>query len=126
MSIFRYRGKDRRVFKKWKGYIGYVDDHHIIPKHLRNHQVIRDTNLNINSNWNLFIMPNRRAPEVFRLHPRTLIHGPHVPYNKYIKRTLDGINRRATDTEEKEYLLWLFISFLRKNLKKNCDKIPFR
>ena len=55
--IFRYGAKDRRLFKIQKGYIGYVNDHHIIPKKFRPHPIITETEFDINPRFNLLIMP---------------------------------------------------------------------
>ena len=43
---------------------------------------------------------------------------------KYVKKQLDYISNKKTK-DEKEYYLWLFIHFLKKNLRLNKDKIPW-
>ena len=48
--FFRYKGWDRRVFKRWKGYSGYVNDHHVIPKQFRNHPLVKEAKYDINGN----------------------------------------------------------------------------
>ena len=59
-SIFRYRNLDRQLFKKNKGYNGYVNDHHVIPKEHRNHRILQIIDFDIHSNFNLFIMPTKK------------------------------------------------------------------
>ena len=112
--IFRYRGWDRIHFKKQKGYAGFVNDHHIIPKQHRNHPVIKDTKYDINSNFNLIIMPTKDGVRYLNLHPCTIYHSAHPKYNKYVKEELDYIQQLS----EKEYQLWLFVNYLRDYLTK--------
>ena len=40
-NIFKYRGKCRRIHKQNKNYIGLVNDHHVIPKSLKNHNLFQ-------------------------------------------------------------------------------------
>ena len=61
MSIFRYRGYDRLFHKIQKGYKGYVQDHHVIPREFRRHRLITKLNYDINGRDNLFIMPNNKG-----------------------------------------------------------------
>jgi len=124
-SIFRYRGWDRKVFKSNKGYHRYVNDHHVIPKQHRNHNVIKKTRYDINGNFNLFIMPTDRGKEHFNLHPDTLVHKNHNYYNIYVKEELDNIYDISRNNDEMEYELWLFVCFLKDNLVFNKLKIPW-
>ena len=123
--IFRYRGKDRLVHKKNKNYNKYVNDHHIIPKSLAKHKLIKSINFDIHSNDNLFIMPKYVAIDKFNLHPNIMVHeGSHLKYNAFVKKNLDEIFTYSNN-EEKCYYLWLFLSFLKANLKFNKDNIPW-
>ena len=90
--IFRYRGKDRLIHKNNKGYNKYVNDHHIIPKCLAKHKLIKSINFDIHSNDNLFIMPKYVAIDKFNLHPNIMVHeGNHLKYNEFVKKNLDKI-----------------------------------
>ena len=123
--IFRYRGSDRLVHKKNKGYYKYVNDHHIIPKCLAKHQLIQTINFDIHSNDNLFIMPKHVAIDKFNLHPNIMVHeGSHLKYNAFVRKNLDEIST-FPNNEEKCYNLWLFLSYLKRNLKFNKDNIPW-
>ena len=37
---YKYKSKERRLFKKQKGRIDYFEDHHCIPKEFKNHNLI--------------------------------------------------------------------------------------
>lgn len=124
-SIFRYGGWDRKVFKRYKNYVGYVNDHHIIPKQHRNHKIIKKTKYDINGNFNLMIMPTEKGINKFNLHPDTMYHSNHPDYNKYVKYELDKINRNSDNIDEIEYNLWLFVNYLKMNLVFNKEKIPW-
>ena len=124
-SIFRYGSWDRKVFKKYKNYVGYVNDHHIIPKQHRNHKVIKKTKYDINGNFNLMIMPTEKGINKFNLHPDTIYHSNHPDYNKYVKYELDKINRNSDNIDEIEYKLWLFVNYLKMNLVFNKENIPW-
>ena len=126
MSIFRYRGYDRLFHKIQKGYKGYVQDHHVIPREFRRHRLITNLNYDINGKDNLFIMPNNKGIAKFNMAPGTLVHdGPHRSYNKYVGEKLDEISEnRCTDSQS--YYLWLFVSYLKDNLRINKDGIPWK
>lgn len=124
-SIFRYRGFDRQIHKKNKNLIGLVDDHHLIPKHLKNHKLIKCLKYDINGNFNLYIMPNRFGKNELKLHDNIRIHHSHYNYNIYIKDMLNKIYKNNQLRDEREYNLWLFVNFLRDNLKYNSEKVPW-
>lgn len=124
-GIFRYRGLDRKFHKCLKGYYGYTNDHHIIPKSLQNHSLIKSINYDINSNDNLFIMPKYAALHKFNMHPNIMVHeGNHLKYNAFVKQNLDEIFQYPNN-QERCYYLWLFVCYLKKNLKFNNDEIPW-
>ena len=124
-GIFIYRGLDRLFHKRLKGYQGYVNDHHIIPQSLKQHKLIREVDFDIHSNDNIFIMPKKIAFDKFNMHPSTMIHeSNHLKYNTYVKSHLNIINTYHT-SDERCYYLWLFVSYLKKNLKFNNDNIPW-
>ena len=115
--IFRYRGWDRKFFKQSKGYIGYVNDHHIIPQQFKNHSLIKNTDFDINGNFNLLIMPIEKGLKKLNLDPDTATHKPHPFYNTYVSYMLDYIDLSCNDYEHKEYKLWLFTNWMRENGK---------
>lgn len=115
--IFRYRGWDRKFFKKTKGYIGCVNDHHIIPQKFKKHSVIKDTEFDIHGNFNLIIMPTEKGLSKLNLHPDTITHKPHPIYNLYVSNMLDYIKNLSRNEDEKEYKLWLLVTWLRENGK---------
>jgi len=124
-DYFRYRSIHRRNFKKSKNYIDCVEDHHLIPKQWRNHQLLQSIEFDINSGKNLCIMPNKLAKQRFHLHPNTLIHeGGHSKYNIYVKEQLDHIHVMNKDSQKYEF--WLLLNHLKSNMKFNEDNIPWK
>ncbi len=124
-DYFRYKSIHRRNFKKYKNYINCVEDHHIIPKQWKNHQLIKSINFDINSSNNLYIMPNNNAKNIFNIHPNTLIHeGGHMKYNKYVKKQLDYIQDSSKDSQN--YYFWLLLNHLKSNMQFNEDNIPWK
>jgi hypothetical protein len=125
-NIFKYKSKYRRIHKQNKNYVGLVNDHHVIPKSLKNHNLLKQTNFCVNQNYNLYIMPNSfAAARYLNLRNDVMIHqGCHNKYNLYVKKELNKINELTT-LDEKNYYLWLFLHFLKKNLKYNEDIIPW-
>ena len=109
--IFRYRGWDRKHYKKLKGYLGHVNDHHVIPKEHKNHPLIKETKYDINSRFNLLIMPTKKGLEQLNLDPRTICHCHHPKYNKMVKSDLDIIY--SSDNTEHDYQLWLYVCWLK-------------
>lgn len=125
-NIFKYRSLCRKIYKQNKEIIGLVNDHHIIPKSLKNHKLLKITNYKINQNYNLFIMPNsKNTIKILNLHPNTIIHdGSHEKYNFYVKQNLNKILKYQS-IDEKKYYLWLFVKYLEDNLKINKENIPW-
>ena len=124
-SIFRYRGFDRRNHKRNNNLIGLVDDHHLIPKHLKKHKLVKCLNYDIHGNFNLYIMPNRNGKDKLKLADNIRIHKAHYNYNLFITDNLNKIYNNNKSFDERDYNLWLFVSYLRGNLKYNTIKIPW-
>ena len=123
-DIFRYGSKARKQFKIHKGYVGFVEDHHCIPKQWRYHQLIERLDFDINCSDNIVIMPNKKAKYELDLNPNTLIHEDgHREYNKYVKYNLDNLILKPY--EESRYDFWLFLHHLKFNMKYNDDNIPW-
>jgi hypothetical protein len=123
-SIFRYRGFDRIIHKRNNNLIGLVDNHHLIPKHLKNHKLIKCLKYDINGNFNLYIMPNRNGKYKLKLPDNIRIHKAHYNYNLFIKDNMNKIYKNNKSFDERDYNLWLFVSYLRDNLKYT-GKIPW-
>lgn len=124
-DYFKYRSSYRRNFKKSKGYTNYVEDHHVIPKQWRHHELLQNINFDVHCSDNLYIMPNNDAIKRFHLHPDTLIHqGGHRKYNYYVKEQLDYIQGLNKDAQEYEF--WLLLHHLKSNMKYNKDGIPWK
>lgn len=124
-DYFKYRSCNRRNFKKSKGYINFVEDHHIIPKQWKTHDLLQSIHFDLNSSNNLYIMPNKYAMKRFHLHPDTLIHqGGHRKYNLYVKEQLDYIYGLNEDAQSYEF--WLLLHHLKSNMKYNKDGIPWK
>ena len=121
---YKYGSKARKEFKIKKGYIGFVEDHHCIPKQWRNHKLLERLEFDINCSNNIVIMPNKKAKYELDLFPNTLIHeNGHRHYNNYVKYNLDLFYRKSY--EESRYELWLFLHHLKFNMKYNDDNIPW-
>tara|TARA_Y100001973_G_C5070764_1_gene267442 strand:+ start:16 stop:387 length:372 start_codon:yes stop_codon:yes gene_type:complete len=115
--IFRYKGLDRKIFKLNKGYLGYVNDHHIIPKQLKHHLLLKEVDFDINSRFNLIIMPTSKGVKKLNLHPDTITHSCHPKYNERVKNNLDNIYNAYKTKDHREYMLWLLVNWLRENGK---------
>lgn len=88
-SIYRYGTGARRNFKKRFGLTGLVEDHHVIPKQWRNHEIIVNSGYNISESYNIIMMPSHGG--IHRLNTRRILHsGGHPKYNQYVKRCLDS------------------------------------
>ena len=125
-NIFKYRSLCRRIHKQNKQILGLVNDHHIIPKSLKNHKLLKFADYKVNQNYNLFIMPNSiNSVNILNLNPNTIIHnGSHIKYNLYVKKKLNKIYEYKSN-DEKKYYLWLFVNYLKDNLKINKENIPW-
>lgn len=125
-NIFKYKSICRMIHKKNKKLVGLVHDHHVIPQCLKDHSLLKETNFEINQNYNLYIMPNsKKSLSILNLRHNTMIHNKnHLKYNSYVKEQLNILNMYDT-LDEKNYYFWLFLNYLKKNLKYNEDNIPW-
>ena len=124
---YSYGTQSRRDFKQLKKYTGYVQDHHCIPKQFRNHKLLRETGFNVNSAYNIVIMPNHRGIEKLNLHPDCRIHyNGHLQYNKYVGKQLGWISSSFSTLDEKRYQIWLLLHYLKDNIKYNDTDIPWK
>ena len=124
-NYFGYRSKERKNFIKENNYVNLVQNHHIIPKQFKNHELLEKINFNINDSCNILIMPNKNGVKKLNIDPKTTIHdGSHGKYNKFIKKELDDIYKKDyVDTQK--YYFWLLVTYLKDNLHLNKDKFPW-
>jgi hypothetical protein len=119
---YRYQSAARLLFKdRWK-LEHLVEDHHVIPRHLQHHKVLRELAFDINASKNLVMMPTAYAMDVYHefLRPNRLVHGvcSHRAYNEFVKKELDKIV-----DPHKEF--WVLHNFLKRNCRDNVDGIPW-
>ena len=120
-DVFCYNTKLRRNFKNTFFKEGLVENHHIIPKQFKKHELIKKINFDIGRSQNIIFLPNISAQSI--LNDETQIyHQSHIKYNKYIKQQLDDINKNVT-MDEKKYEFWLFFYSLYNGLKDNDEFI---
>jgi hypothetical protein len=132
-DIFKYGSIVRKTFIKTNNLNGYVENHHIIPIQHKNHKVLKVLEFNINCNYNICILPNRKYYKVFEHETaRLLIHQyGHKKYNNYVKDSLNIMYSHFPVNEDIEllkYKFWLFYSHLKKHLLITDDisTIPWK
>lgn len=115
----RYRSLSRKLFKIRWGLFNKVQDHHVIPKHLKYHPVLLKLQFDINSSKNLIMMPTDIGMKTFQnIRKDRLVHkSGHVKYNRFVKNLLDGIK------SEEEFNT--IHEFLKHNCRFNTDNIPW-
>jgi hypothetical protein len=116
---YRYQAVTRILFKSRWQLKDIVEDHHVIPRHLQHHKVLRELAFDIHASKNLVMMPTRLGLHVWEsLRRDRLVHGGgHKAYNVFVKETLDLI-----DSPDE---FWNFHDFLKRNCRDNTDKIPW-
>jgi len=115
---YRYKYIDRRELKRELG-LTQVEDHHLIPKSLKNHPVLYD--FDVNQCKNLKIMPSRTSSPPFPI----LKHDSHPKYNKYVLECLDNLKDDVKTDDERQLQIYLLIYHLDNNLNFIGD-IPFK
>ena len=86
-DFYRYRSIHRKNYKELMKINNLVEDHHIIPKQWKDHELLTKVDFDINHSKNIYIMPKKKCKEVFYITNDTLIHqGGHYAYNMYVKR----------------------------------------
>ena len=125
-NAYKYKSKERKIYKNYMNYTGYVQDHHCIPYQYRNHPLINQIAYNVNTATNILIMPNKKGIRALNLDPKTLVHdGGHDAYNKYVGKQLDIIYKEPT-LDMKKYRVWLFLSYLKENMQFNRGNVPWK
>tara|TARA_B100000989_G_C19445634_1_gene429366 strand:+ start:360 stop:821 length:462 start_codon:yes stop_codon:yes gene_type:complete len=124
----QYGSIDRAKWKDKNNLRNYVQDHHCIPYQFRNHPLLKLLNFDINCSKNIFMMPNKLAIKNNLFYNENyLVHdGGHVKYNKWVGRHLDMISKSCISLDEKTYLFWLLLNYIRDNMNFNGDNIPWQ
>lgn len=122
---YRYGSSNRKAYKNKNNYSGLVQDHHIIPKQWKNHNLIKNINFDINSSNNLVIMPIPKTFLYFNFNSNLRTHyAGHSSYNFYVKKILDDINKLYS-LDDKKYYFWLFFVYLKNNCVYLNNNIPW-
>jgi len=116
---YRYQAATRLLFKDRWQLKNIVEDHHVIPRHLMHHKVLRELAFDINASKNLVMMATKLGMQTWPdLRKDRLVHGcGHKAYNFFVKNSLD----KMSSPEE----FWKFHDFLRRNCRYNFDNIPW-
>ena len=123
-DVYRYGSKGRKTYKK--KYYHLVQDHHIIPKELKEHPLIKTIDYDINSSNNLVIMPTLQGIIKLRLNDTFQTHYKgHSKYNSFVKKNMNTINKSYYLMDDKKYYFWLFFSYLKKNCPRTDSDIPW-
>jgi len=125
----KYRSVLRNEMIKNSGLRGIVENHHIIPKQWRNHNTLKKLNFDVNSSYNIVILPNLKyhfcASKLEAVH--MLIHSNgHKNYNRYVGVQLDELIDKCSEDEDKlKYNFWLFYIYLKDSIDNNSSSIPW-
>ena len=123
-DIYRYGSSSRKKIKSSFFLKGTVEDHHIIPKTFKKHDVIKKINFNVCCSNNLIIMPSLASTNILN-NPNIIYHYSHVKYNKYVINNLELIKNNSTSTDETKYKFWLFIKHLEDSILNNDLDLPW-
>lgn len=130
-DVLRYRSKFRKTLIYKNGLRGLVENHHIIPKQWRDHSALKRIDFDVNSSYNIIVMPNSKYKYKYESKPGLLVHAyGHKKYNKYVKVELDELDRMYVcdddgDDDEFKYNFWLFYTYLKSSLNNNSVDIPW-
>ena len=107
----RYGSRSRKLMKQQlkNRFNVNFQDHHLIPKTFKNHPLIRKTGFAISDSKNLLVMPASKHERVMGMN--------HTEYNQFIFQKLGEILNMTQDLDESRYEIYLFISYLIKNIK---------
>ena len=122
-DIYRYGSKKRRAYKRDTFLKGTIEDHHIIPRRYKKHQIIEETGFDLNCSNNILFMPSLCSFHMLK-NPYILYHQTHVSYNTYIEEQLNSFKQLET-IENKKYNLWIFLKFLEYSILNNSDELPW-
>ena len=116
----RYGSVARKMFKvRWGLHgKGLTEDHHIIPRQFKKHQIVVKSGYDIDASKNLIMLPTRLGKFVLCVREDRLIHaGKHTGYNKYVGNMLDSMKSTSEFTD--------FTKFLRTACRHRPHDIPW-
>ena len=104
----------------------YLSNHYCIPLNLINNTLINELQFDLYSSDNIILMPTYKGVKYLNLHPnRHIIYqGFNRKYSEYVKYELNIINN-YDNIDNKKYNFWLFLMYLKNNLNKRYDEIPW-
>ena len=101
----KFHHKTNHGFSKYKlrqkrkdyNLTGLLQIHHIVPKHLKNHNTLRKYNYNVEADYNLIFLPTDKSIHTMRLRESIPLHsGGHDQYNIFSSSCLDSCESFAT------------------------------
>lgn len=70
---------------------GYLEIHHVVPRELRAHPVLREARYDVEECYNTILLPSATAPARLRLRDERVLHaGGHMKYNAFVREGLDA------------------------------------
>ena len=104
----------------------FLSNHYCIPLNLINNTLINELQFDLYSSDNIILMPTYKGVKYLNLHPnRHIIYqGFNRKYSEYVKYELNIINN-YDNIDNKKYNFWLFLMYLKNNLNKRYDEIPW-
>ena len=124
---WNYNSQTRKAFRRRHGVVSdFVQDHHVIPKQWRRHPSVLRSGIDINSSYNLIMMPTAYGKYRFRLRAERYTHdGGHHRYNVYVREMLDSMEGITCDKCFMFEFLY-FMEFLKSTLRSGDDLIPWK
>ena len=82
------RLRARRAALEWQG---LVQIHHVVPRSLRRHPVLRAHAYDVEAEYNMVLLPTHAGVRALRLRPERPVHdGGHSEYNRFALQGLDA------------------------------------
>ena len=125
---FRYGSVYRRLFKKrWGVDKGLTQDHHVIPRKFKDHDVVQRIQYDMNSSKNLVIMPTHYGIDKLNVRQDRLVHyGGHPAYDEFVFASLESMNSISNDGIVDAYMS-MYVTFLKRHLRSGSGSvIPWR
>ena len=113
-----FSGKSKKYFQNTRARYnlkGLVEIHHIIPKSMKYHSTLLESNYEIENGYNLIFLPTYKGSNVLNLHEDRPIHANgHMNYNSYVCMVLDKMSDEGKTSQAD---LCEFNLFLRENMR---------
>ena len=128
-DIYHYGSRHRKLWKNKYFHKGVTEDHHIIPRQFKNHQVIKALDIDLCCSNNIILM-HSFVCKYFLEYDNMLYHKTHNKYNAYVGEILDKMYERWMDKENSElddlkYEFWLFHKDLENRILEKDDNLPW-